>query len=157
MKNNNFVRTILISYLLISGFSNAALASELNLKNLDHDLVLNSGPPTKCTSDTVLFLPSKKILVLGGNLSFSFEKTETQVQEKDQCQYDEELKISDTEFWLKTIRTRCPKTIENGVVYESVRLIKKINQAEIIYSNRFQNNSYECSYSLRPKEKSEKK
>lgn len=135
----------------------APVFSTINLKTLNHDLVLKAGPKDKCDSESVRFLAQKNVLILGGNLSFPFEKSVTEASESGQCQYKDDIKISERELISQSTRSSCPKKDENGTLTEQVKVVIEKNQSLLIYQNRFQEKSFECIYLIQEIENAGKK
>ncbi len=137
-------------------FAEAIDVRAITLKNLDHDLLLKDGPKDKCVNESVRYLASKNILLFDGNQSFTLENSNSIEKELGQCQYVEEVKVSEREVRVKTDRKNCPKASENGTVLESINLIIT-KPEEIHYLNSFNNKSFKCIYSLQMKKSVEKK
>lgn len=118
-------------------------------KSLDKELVLRTGPKSKCPEGRAYALSKKNIFLLGQNHNFSLEKTNTPVVEKieEGCTYKSESQVLENKLVEKTERTKCPKANENGTVEESVEL----KNGQLIYKNVFINEAskrleFECLY-----------
>lgn len=153
-----FLKSVTFSSLFIFGvLSTPVFASSLTLKTLNHNLVLKSGPKEKCISDSVHFLNKKNVLLVGSTISFPFEQVASEPAVKGECHYKEEMKVSELELISQSTRTNCPKTNENGVLQEKIKLVEVKNEQQLIYHNSFNKVSFECTYTLEPVTKVESK